>query len=196
MNINRYTNNTHFDEWAPKYELSKVQKYFFDPIHQRMIKLLLNSDIKSPLNILDVGCGTGRLLRNISKVWPNAHFTGIDVSESMIKTAIELAPTFKFYISPAEKLPLQDKTYDIVLSSLTLHHWNDAEQGVQEIVRVLRHGGVFCLADHLGPKWAVQFFGSGTKSNRELENIYNRNGLKIISKSWFLGWVGIRLAKK
>ena len=90
MNNIRNTNNTHFDEWAPKYELSKVQKYFFDPIHRRMIKLLLDSDIKSPSNILDIGCGTGRLLRNISKLFPDAYLTGVDISDSMIKSAREI----------------------------------------------------------------------------------------------------------
>jgi ubiquinone/menaquinone biosynthesis C-methylase UbiE len=194
-NINE-KNNLHFDKWAPNYELSIAQKYFFDPIHRRMIRLILNSDIKDPFKILDVGCGTGRLLRTISKIWPNAQLTGIDLSETMINTARELAPNYKFHISPAEKLPLEDQTFDIVLSSLTLHHWNNAEKGVQEIVRVLRPGGAFCLADHLGPKWAVRFFGPGTKTNYEIKQIFKKNGLEIISKSWFFGWVGIRFAKK
>lgn len=188
--------NAHFDEWAPTYESSRVQKYFFDPIHRRMIKLILKCDIDKSPKILDVGCGTRRLIRHASNVWINSQLTGVDVSEAMIKIARELAPNHHFHISPAEKLPLSDNAFDIVLSSLTLHHWNDAEQGVKEIASVLRFGGLFCLADHLGIKWAVRFFGSGAKTNRELEDLFRGNGFELQAKSWFFGWVVIRLAKK
>jgi SAM-dependent methyltransferase len=37
---------------------------------------------------------------------------------------------------------------DVVLSSLSFHHWADQRKGLQEIARVLRPGGLFCLADH------------------------------------------------
>jgi len=189
-------NTTHFDEWAPGYETSAVQKLFFDPIHRKMISLLTRSAIGSPSTILDVGCGTGRLLRAISKIWPDAQLTGVDLSEPMITIARKLAPLYRFHISPAEKLPLQDQSYDLVVSSLTLHHWNDAAMGIKEIVRVLKPGGVFCIADHLGPKWAMRFFESGAKSNHELDAIFKNNGLETVARSWFWGWVGIRLAKQ
>jgi ubiquinone/menaquinone biosynthesis C-methylase UbiE len=196
MKNGKQRENADFDEWAPTYESSRVQRLFFDPIHRRMIKLILNCTIEERPKILDVGCGTGRLLRYVSNVWTDSRLTGVDVSEAMIKVASEFAPEHDFYVSPAEKLPLQDNAFDIVLSSLTLHHWNDANQGVKEIARVLRPGGLFCLADHLGPKWAVRFFGPGAKTNRELENLYRTNALEIIAKSRFFGWVGIRLARK
>ena len=116
-----------------------------------MLRLLKKSGIPSPSSILDVGCGTGRLLRTLSRVWPNAKYTGADLSDIMIGEARKLAPAMEFHIAPAEKLPFPDRSFDVVLSSLTLHHWNDAERGIREIVRVLRPGGIFCLADHTGP---------------------------------------------
>ena len=188
--------NRHFDEWAPGYESSIAQAIFFDPIHRRMLRLLLKANVAAPSRILDVGCGTGRLLRAVAGMWPGAQLTGVDLSEPMIEAGKKLAPDIRFHIAPAEKLPLEDQTFDIVLSSLTLHHWNNAEQGVHEIARVIRPGGLFCLADHLGPKWAVRFFESGAKSNREMNKIFETEGFETVSGSWYFGWVGIRLVKK
>jgi ubiquinone/menaquinone biosynthesis C-methylase UbiE len=51
-----------FDRWARSYEDNTLQQYLFVPVHQTALRLALQL-LPHPRRVLDVGCGTGRLLR-------------------------------------------------------------------------------------------------------------------------------------
>ncbi len=138
-----------FNRWAATYDRSIAQTLLFGPVHSRMLNLLELEPVKaSPACILDIGCGTGRLLRAASKRWPKAQLVGIDPAEQMISVAIRMNPDARFTVATAESIPLPDHSVDIVLSSLSFHHWSDQKKAFLEIARVLRPDGLFCLADH------------------------------------------------
>jgi ubiquinone/menaquinone biosynthesis C-methylase UbiE len=138
-----------FNQWAATYDQSVMQKLYFGPVHSKMLDLLVQEGLKDPPRcIIDVGCGTGRLLRAVSARWPDAQLFGVDPAEQMISEANQLNPNATFKVAPAESLPFPDAIADIVLSSLSFHHWADQAKGLQEVARVLRPGGFFCLADH------------------------------------------------
>jgi len=59
----------------------------------------------------------------------------------------------EFVNGSVEKLPFPDTHFDLVLTTLSLHHWADQEQGLHEIRRVLRGGGLFVLTDILAAPW-------------------------------------------
>ena len=101
----------------------------------------------TPDTVLDVGCGTGRLLRKAKARWPNAQFIGVDPATGMIENARRLMPDAKFYVSQAESLPLPDASVNLVFSTASFHHWQDKEKGLREIKRVLQVGGLLFLAD-------------------------------------------------
>jgi ubiquinone/menaquinone biosynthesis C-methylase UbiE len=139
-----------FDRWAATYDQSVMQRLYFGPVHSKMLDLLVQEGPKDPPScIIDVGCGTGRLLRAASVRWPEAQLFGVDPAERMVSEANRLNPNAIFKLASAESLPFPDQTADIVLSSLSFHHWANQEKGLQEIARVLRPGGLFCLADHI-----------------------------------------------
>jgi ubiquinone/menaquinone biosynthesis C-methylase UbiE len=109
-------------------------------------------------SVLDVGCGTGTLaiaakyrVGNLGKV------TGVDASPEMIGRATKKArkrgvePSFQ--TAAAESLPFQDATFDVVLSTVMLHHLPDDTRAmcISEIRRVLKPGGRFL---------AIEFGGS------------------------------------
>jgi ubiquinone/menaquinone biosynthesis C-methylase UbiE len=138
-----------FNRWAMTYDQSAMQRWYFGPIHSKMLEILdQQKPIEPPRDIIDVGCGTGRLLRAAAARWPHAQLFGVDPAEKMISEAKRFNPSAIFKVAEAESIPFPDQSADLVLSSLSFHHWADQRKGLQEIARVLRLGGQFCLADH------------------------------------------------
>jgi ubiquinone/menaquinone biosynthesis C-methylase UbiE len=143
-----------FSRWARSYESSRTQNFLVDRVHRAVLELLLTAE---PRRVLDVGCGTGRLLRTVGERWPAAQLAGVDAAEGMVEEARRLMPTATFYTGVAEALPLPDASADLVLSTLSFHHWHDRAAGVREVGRVLEPGGRFVLADFLMPPGLARF---------------------------------------
>lgn len=144
----------HFDRWSHTYEDSWMQKRLFDPVHQAMLALAAKLD--TPGTVLDVGCGTGRLLRAASTYWPKAQLIGVDPAEGMVEVARQLNPHSTFMSGTAETLPLSDASVDLAMSTLSFHHWHDQAAGIRDIARVLRPNGYFFLADVSRPMWQTK----------------------------------------
>ena len=140
-----------FDQWSHSYEDSWMQKRLFAPVHQSVLTLAAKLD--APETVLDVGCGTGRLLRAASAYWPSARLIGVDPAEGMVEMARRLNPAATFLRGTSEALPLPDNSVDLALSTVSFHHWHDQAAGVREIARVLRPNGHFFLADISRPAW-------------------------------------------
>jgi len=184
-----------FDRWAPTYDQSVMQRLFFVPVHSKMLDLLLRELKDSPRCIIDVGCGTGRLLRAAAVRWPGAQLFGVDPAEQMVSEATRLNPNATFRVASAEALPFPDQTADLVLSSVSFHHCSDQTKGLQEIARVLRPGGSFCLADHA--ILLAKLFGGNVKSRKQIHALISGAGLAIRKQeSMGLRFVLITLAQK
>jgi ubiquinone/menaquinone biosynthesis C-methylase UbiE len=134
-----------FDQWAKSYETSFLQWLLSDRVHKAVLARVPTGF--APTVILDIGCGTGRLIRRMHTLWPDARLVGIDLSEGMVVKAHQLAPFAQIYQAPVEELPLQSNSVDLVTSTVSFHHWQDQSQGILEITRVLRQKGIFILAD-------------------------------------------------
>lgn len=135
----------HFNEWSETYERSFQQWLLFDRVHRGVLKRIPAEFI--PTTILDIGCGTGRLLRRMHYRWPSACLVGVDVAEGMVAQARAQTDYATIHQAPAEHLPLANNSVDLVTSTTSFHHWSDQAQGVREAMRVLRRGGLFILAD-------------------------------------------------
>jgi ubiquinone/menaquinone biosynthesis C-methylase UbiE len=167
-----------FNRWAATYDQSMMQRWFFGPIHDQIIHLLLREGPKDPqCTILDIGCGTGRLLRAVSAYWPEAQLLGVDPAEQMLSEARRHNPNATFMLAPVESLPLPDQIADMVLSSISFHHWADPQRGVQEVARVLRSGGWFCLADHIF--LPARLFGDKVRSGKQIRALMNGASLTV-----------------
>ncbi|MGO8788810.1 MAG: class I SAM-dependent methyltransferase [Terriglobia bacterium] len=184
-----------FNRWAATYDQSVMQRWYFGPVHSQMLDLL-GQEVKDPPRcIVDVGCGTGRLLRAASVRWPGAQLFGADPAEQMVSEAHRLNPNVTFKLAPAELLPFPDQTADVVFTSLSFHHWANQTEGLQEIARVLRPGGWFCLADHVMS--LAKLFGEKVKSRNQIRSLISRVGLSVRQQQRLrMRFVLITLAQK
>jgi ubiquinone/menaquinone biosynthesis C-methylase UbiE len=170
-----------FHRWSRTYERSLGQAFFFDPVHRSVVDLVAETlDGGSPGQVLDIGCGTGRLLRRAGRRWPGARLLGVDPADGMIEKARLLTPSAAFLLGRAEQIPLPDSSVDLAFSTISFHHWEDQAAGVREVARVLRDGGRFCLADGAIPSWAGGFIRhSRMHTHGEIAELFERAGLSV-----------------
>ncbi len=116
----------------------------FNPFQERGWQTLANRfaawvPTQTPLDILDVGCGTGQ-----SRQLYIAHaraYTGIDLSEEALVVARRKYPDNTWLRANACELPFEDNRFDVVAFSSVLHHIPDYGLAVREAQRVLKPGG-------------------------------------------------------
>ncbi len=109
-------------------------------------------------SVLEVGCGTGELTgRARARAGPTGLVCGIDPSAEMIAVARQKAARgglgIDYRVAAVEALPFPDATFDIVLSSLMMHHLPDdlKPRGLAEVRRVLKPGGRLLIVDFKRP---------------------------------------------
>jgi len=112
----------------------------------------------APQHVLDIGCGTGQLLRPLAQQLPQAvDLVGVDPAAGMIATGRQwpaLDPRIRLSQAAAEALPHPDASFDLVVSTVSFDHWANQGAGLRETARVLRDGARLVLAD-LCATWAV-----------------------------------------
>jgi ubiquinone/menaquinone biosynthesis C-methylase UbiE len=140
---------TRFDRWASTYDDSALQPVLFVPVHQTVLHLAQQL-LPRPGSLLDVGCGTGRLLRHARQRYPAVELVGVDLAGRMLEAAVAATPAelaIRYVHARAERLPFGDGRFDLVLATMSVRHWTDRAAGIAEIGRVLTPGGVVVVAD-------------------------------------------------
>jgi ubiquinone/menaquinone biosynthesis C-methylase UbiE len=187
MNEDQIQSNHRFDRMSETYEQSFMQWLIFDQIH-RAVLAAVPADLQ-PEAVLDIGCGTGRLLRKAKERWPTAKLIGVDPSAGMVAKAKAAMPEGEFFVGPVENMSLTDAAADLVLSTISFHHWQDQSQGMSEVARVLLPGGRFYLADTIPPKWIMKVYHHGTiVQPPQLRTMISQVDLKLLSQQRILGW--------
>ena len=121
-------------------------------LHKQVVARLA---LDRPADVLDIGCGTGTLTRQIYDALPAdtlRRVCGVDAAEAMIAVANKKAgprPGLEFAAALAEDLPYPDASFDRALSTFFFHHLNyDLKvKALAEIWRVLRPGGQAAILD-------------------------------------------------
>ena len=101
--------------------------------------------------VLDVGTGPGVLLVELAARRPDLRLTGVDLSADMIAAATRNLHPFgeraSARVGDVTSLPFPDRSFDLIVSSLSLHHWDHPEAAVPELARILRPGGRVYIYD-------------------------------------------------
>ena len=138
--------------------------------------------------VLDVGCGSGWLVREIASRVPQGQVLGMDVSDEMISRAQRSATNLRnveFVVGGVDAVPRAANSFNKVISVESSYYWPNPAAGIQEIFRVLRPGGsawilinyyrdnlychqwskTFTIPTHLlsGDEWAGLFRSAGFK---------------------------------
>lgn len=184
-----------FEARAARYETGWLGHLHRD-IADRVADLAV-AQVSAPGRILDVGCGTGYLLRRLAVRFPAAtSLSGIDPAPGMIHAARAAATDFRlaFITGTAEHLPYHDATFDVVVSTTSFDHWRDQRAGLAECGRVLRSGGVLVLADLFSARLAPTLLGSRrSKARTKRRASILLLGAGLLSPQW-LG-LGVPLLK-
>jgi len=195
-----------FDRWAPSYDRSILQQLIFTPIHDAALNACAAA-CAPPHDLLDIGCGTGRLLEAAARRWHETQFTGIDISEKMIAEALRKHqgdPQFNFKQGDASALPVEDASFDAAFSTMSFHHWVDQTSGIRETARALRPGGLFVLADVdlpllflFGPLFNY-IDGSKFHAPNDLRQLLEQAGLSVVAlrRFWTLSRAQLLVARK
>lgn len=97
---------------------------------------------------LDVGCGTGVLLRELTRAAAGLRLCGLDLSPGMLGIARRrLGTGVPLVAATADRLPFAPGAFDLVVSCSSLHFWPDPSAALAEAGRVLRPGGRLVLTD-------------------------------------------------
>jgi ubiquinone/menaquinone biosynthesis C-methylase UbiE len=140
---------TIWDYWADKYDSLWVQKYSLGPTRKAIVDALLPIlDKDKKYKILDMGCGTGQLLREIQAVFKdfNIEYTGIDISHKMIEICRLKDSNADYFVSSIEDYkPLEGK-YDIIICTHSFPYYPDKPKAINKFNRLLKKDGVLLLA--------------------------------------------------
>lgn len=138
-----------FNEWSNEYDttLGKLQR------HHDLLDLVVRlSEVSDGESVLDIGCGTGLLsLKFLGAA--DCRVSGIDLSEEMLAIWKEKIEKFDLHdrvqcsVGNADSLTFENESFDVVASTVTLHHIRDKQPMINDIHRILKHGGRFLIGD-------------------------------------------------
>jgi len=159
--------NKEENDYFPTGEISWAVKYFLDALYYKniaefnfhasdfldsidkndgryiCIKEAVNSE--KSLKVLDVGCGKGRYLKNLTEDVPQNKYYGIDLSENVMEGIGGYGITKEF--GSLTDIPYSDNSFDIVYTCEALEHAVDIKSAIKEMARVTKPGGTIIVID-------------------------------------------------
>jgi ubiquinone/menaquinone biosynthesis C-methylase UbiE len=138
-----------FKDWSNEYDntLGKVNR------HHKLLDLVVESSgVKDGEKVLDIGCGTGLLsLKFLGKA--DCIIYGIDNSPEMLEIfkdkikELNLSDKISLELGDAENIDFEDGEFDIIASTVTLHHVKGKYPVIKKIYELLKPGGKFLIGD-------------------------------------------------
>ncbi len=102
---------------------------------------------KKKFSILEIGCGTGRLTRQLITEFPEAKITAIDISAEMVEQAKILCPQVNYIVADAEKhLHQIEEKFDLIISNATIQWFENPEATLKKICELLAPQGRIAMA--------------------------------------------------
>ncbi|MFK2820475.1 bifunctional demethylmenaquinone methyltransferase/2-methoxy-6-polyprenyl-1,4-benzoquinol methylase UbiE [Flavobacteriaceae sp. LMIT009] len=166
-----------FDTISKEYDgLNRVISFGIDVKWRKKVVKIVGKN--QPNSILDIATGTGDLAINLTKT--NAEkIVGLDISEGMLEvgrskiTKRNLSETIEMVLGDSEELPFEDNSFDAITVAFGIRNFENLEQGLSEILRVLKPSGIFVILETSVP---TKFpFKQGY-------NIYTKGIMPIIGK--------------
>lgn len=163
-----------------KYQNKNCLKIFFIKLFiKRIIKIIEKFQAD---NILDVGCGEGIIIYEISQKIPKIRIDGLDISSQSIQLAKKLLPDNIFFVGDIIKMPFSDNTYDLTIALEVLEHLAEPELALQELKRVTRKYCLISVPREYYFSLGNFFFGRNIKNmGRDPEHLQFWNKKQIVN---------------
>jgi ubiquinone/menaquinone biosynthesis C-methylase UbiE len=132
--------------------------------------------------VLDVGTGPGHLLMKIALGNPSLEVIGLDVSRDMVRIARlsakgEDTQNVQLIVGDAAEIGVRNESVDLVVATLSFHHWADPAKAFEELSRVLKGGGEV---------WIYEVNGDVTPQSeewmKERYNVITRKVARLVIK--------------
>ena len=142
-------------------------------------------NVPQSARVLELGVGSGLHARHFleANAGKNLRFTGSDLSHHMVvdcRKRLEGLPGTSYVRSDGENLPFPDASFDAVFITGSMHHFEDIEAGIREIVRITKPGGRFSIME---PNW---FFPSNYLASKLMATGKNLGRIKASNfRKWF-----------
>ena len=157
---------------------------------QRLRHMLKFAQLRPDLSIIDVGSGSGALSIILAEEGAR-EVVGVDTSPAMLETAELLrlqshsanVRRVSFRLAPAHALPFRDERFDVAICRLLLNHSHKPQDILEEVARLLKHGGLLILADLLSVDDPVRR-ERRTPSRRNATPATWRRAARISIASW------------
>lgn len=150
-----------FEPIAKKYDfLNRLFSLHFDTIWRKTLVWNVQKNIKNRynINLLDIGCGTGDIIKYFKK-YSKIKFssiTGIDISTNMLNIANKTIDNCSFLKADATNLPFKNSFFDIIATAFVIRNINNLNLLFTEIYRVLKNDGIFAFLEFSIPKNYLQ----------------------------------------
>ena len=146
-NIFKENSKINFNKKAEVYDKSYDGK-FVAPMYDEIINRIISAN---PKKILDVGCGTGNVLKKLVSN-ENLSLYGLDISEKMIEIAKKnLENRAELKVGDSEYMPWGDDSFDVIVCNASFHHYPNPKKVLLEMKRVLKSNGTLIIGDPTAP---------------------------------------------
>jgi len=148
---------TMFDRIAQTYDqLNRLITFGMDKIWRKRVAKMIAAN--NPETILDAATGTGALAIDLAKQ-SSAKIIGIDISEQMLAIGkekinhLELDDIITMQLDDAEALSFESNTFDAISIGFGVRNFDNLNQGLSELYRVLKPGGQLVILETAVPKY-------------------------------------------
>ncbi|WP_326906625.1 class I SAM-dependent DNA methyltransferase [Sedimentibacter sp. MB31-C6] len=201
--------STIWNFWAKRYDKLWVQKYSLKPTRNYILKAMNEIMVKEHTKVLDLGCGPGQLINELSRKYNNLDIMGIDFSEKMLevsKSRNPLASHIKLDVSELYKLK---EKFNIIVCTHSLPYYKEPNKVMRELSKLLKDGGRiflgFASGNNFYDKFALSFVklttGPATyPSHKEFEYLispyFQIENVKVIKEKFYMPRIAIYTLKK
>ncbi|MDR0472888.1 MAG: methyltransferase domain-containing protein, partial [Treponema sp.] len=149
---------TTFDNIADSYEeelknsLGKYGRRDIAIFAEYKIKIIKSKLFKTPANVLEFGCGTGRNTLFLKKWFPESNIYGCDISEKSLEIASKANPTVQYdkITTPADLFEVYKEPFDCIFISNVFHHipFNEHQIWLDALYRITSEEGIVFIFEH------------------------------------------------
>ena len=194
--------------WADKYDKLWVQKYSLKPTRDYITKALTDINYKN-IKILDLGCGPGELISELTKKFSNIEVTGIDFSEKMLEISNKRNPSAKHIKMDTANLYELEDQYDIIVCTHSLPYYKEPKNVFKELHRVLKSNGKILVGFASGNSFYDKFilifvklttgkayYPSDNNFRLLIAPYFSVENLKIIKEKFYMPVIAVYTLKK